>query len=87
MNTFYCLEEWRGKQRVSTEGTTSHLEDKVYPWGPTSPLEVKFRPWGKFKIDLSPFDHPWVSSLFSLEEWRCEQRVFTPALVDNVNLG
>jgi hypothetical protein len=43
VNTLDCLEEWRGKQRISPPG------DKLYPWGITSPLGSKFAPRGKVK--------------------------------------
>jgi hypothetical protein len=51
VNTLYCLEEWRGKQRISPpgdnftpRGQNSPLGDKIHPWGTTSPLRVKVRP-------------------------------------------
>jgi hypothetical protein len=37
VNTLYCLEEWRGKQRISPP------RDKVHPWG------VNFAPRGEIK--------------------------------------
>jgi hypothetical protein len=41
VNTLYCLEEWRGEQRISPPG------DKIHPWGTTSPLGSKFAPRGE----------------------------------------
>jgi hypothetical protein len=43
MNTLYCLEEWRGEQRISPPG------DKIHPLGTTSPLGSKFAPRGEVK--------------------------------------
>jgi hypothetical protein len=43
VNTLYCLEEWRGEQRISPLG------DTIHPWGTTSPLGSKFAPRGKVK--------------------------------------
>jgi hypothetical protein len=40
LNTLYCLEEWRGKQRISPPG------DKIHSWRTTSPLGVKICPLG-----------------------------------------
>jgi hypothetical protein len=39
----YCLEDWRGKQRISPPG------DKINPWETTSPLGSKFAPRGEVK--------------------------------------
>jgi hypothetical protein len=36
VNSLYCLEEWRGEQRISPPG------NKIHPWGTTSPLGSKF---------------------------------------------
>jgi hypothetical protein len=43
MNTLYCLEEWRGEQRISPPG------DNFTPRGQNSPLGVKFAPRGEVK--------------------------------------
>jgi hypothetical protein len=43
VNTPYCLEEWRGEQRVHPQGITSPLVDKIHPWG------SKFAPRGEDK--------------------------------------
>jgi hypothetical protein len=37
VNTFYCLEEWRGEQRISATA----LFDKIYDRGTTLPLGAK----------------------------------------------
>jgi hypothetical protein len=51
VNTLYCVEEWRGKHRISPSGDnftlrgqSSSLGAKVHPWGP------KFAPRAKFKV-------------------------------------
>jgi hypothetical protein len=45
----YCLEEWRGGQRISPQGITSPLGDKIDLRGTTSPLGVKVFPKGEVK--------------------------------------
>jgi hypothetical protein len=48
----YCLEEWRGEQRISPPGATSPLpRGQIHPWGTTSPLGDNFTPRGQI--------HPW----------------------------
>jgi hypothetical protein len=44
VNTLYCLEEWRGKQRISPQEITSPLGDKIHLRGTTSSLGVKVCP-------------------------------------------
>jgi hypothetical protein len=43
VNTLYCLQEWRGEQRILPPG------DKINPWGTTSPLGSKFAPRSEVK--------------------------------------
>jgi hypothetical protein len=43
VNTLYCLEEWRGEQRISPPG------DNFTPRGQNSPLGSKFAPRGEVK--------------------------------------
>jgi hypothetical protein len=43
VNTLYCLEEWRGEQRISALG------DNFTPRGQNSPLGAKLSPRGKVK--------------------------------------
>jgi hypothetical protein len=31
VNTLKCLEEWRGEQRISPQGITATLGDKIHP--------------------------------------------------------
>jgi hypothetical protein len=49
VNILYCLEEWRGKQRISPPEDNFTPRDKIHPWGTTSPLGAKFSPWGEVK--------------------------------------
>jgi hypothetical protein len=49
VNTLYCLEEWRGEQRISPPGDNFNPRGKIHPWGTTSPLGVKVFPRGEVK--------------------------------------
>jgi hypothetical protein len=49
VNTLYCLEEWRGEQRISPPGDNFTPGDKIHPWGTTLPLGAKFSPRGEVK--------------------------------------
>jgi hypothetical protein len=60
VNTLYCLEEWRGEQRISPSVDTFTPRgefkngplspgDEIHLWGSTSPLEVKLAPRGDAK--------------------------------------
>jgi hypothetical protein len=49
VNTLYCLEEWRGKQRISPPGDNFTPREHFHPWGTKSPLGVKFAPRGEVK--------------------------------------
>jgi hypothetical protein len=33
MNTLYCLEEWRGEQRISPPGDKFTPRGQIHPWG------------------------------------------------------
>jgi hypothetical protein len=46
VNTLYCLEERRGKQRISPPGDNFTPRGLIHPWGTTSPLGVKVCPQG-----------------------------------------
>jgi hypothetical protein len=57
VNTLYCLEEWRGKHRISPPW------DNFTPRGQNSPLGDKFAPGVKLRMGLRSLDHflkPWV---------------------------
>jgi hypothetical protein len=47
MNTLYCLEEWRGKQRISLPGDNFTPKAKIHPWEKNSLLGSKFAPRGE----------------------------------------
>jgi hypothetical protein len=42
----YCLEEWRGEQRISPPGDNFTPMGQIHPWRTTSPLGVKVCPQG-----------------------------------------
>jgi hypothetical protein len=44
VNTLYCLEEWRGEQRISPPGDNFTPRGQNSPLGTTSPLGSKFAP-------------------------------------------
>jgi hypothetical protein len=70
MNTLHCLEEWRGKQRISLLG------DKVHSWGTTSPLGSKFAPRGEVKN--GPLFQRFSSTKLARPNaayWQCDQKV------------
>jgi hypothetical protein len=46
VNYFYCFEEWRSEQRISTPG------DYFSPRGQNSPMRSNFSPWGEVKNGL-----------------------------------
>jgi hypothetical protein len=49
VNTLYCVEEWRGEQRISPpQEITSTPGDKFHPYW-TTPLGSKFPPSGEVK--------------------------------------
>jgi hypothetical protein len=62
VNTLYCLEEWRGKQRISPPG------DNFTPRGQNSPLGDKFTPGGQIR--------PWGQSFPHGMKLRMGLRVF-----------
>jgi hypothetical protein len=47
VNTLYCLEEWRGEQRISPPGDNFTPRGQIHPWGTTLPLGVKVCPKGE----------------------------------------
>jgi hypothetical protein len=55
VNTLYCLEEWRSKQRISPLGIFSPPKGQIHPLGTTSPLVDNFAPGGQLR--------PWGQSL------------------------
>jgi hypothetical protein len=66
------------------EGTQTDFTRRVYPWVWTFPLGLKLALRYEICIlgvKLAPRDklsHLGVNILYCLEEWRCEQRIFTP---------
>jgi hypothetical protein len=46
VNTLYCLEEWRGEQRISPPGDNFTHRGQIHPWWTTSPLGDKVFPKG-----------------------------------------
>jgi hypothetical protein len=52
VNTLYCLEEWRGEQRISPPGDNFTPRGQNHPWGTTSPLGVKVFPRVKLRMGL-----------------------------------
>jgi hypothetical protein len=50
--TLYCLEEWRGEQRISPPGY-NFTGDKIHPRGTTSPLGDNLAPRGEVNGPLS----------------------------------
>jgi hypothetical protein len=75
VNTLYCLEEWRGKQRISPPG------ENVTPRGQNSPLGNNFAPGGKSlplgpKLRMWPWRHGIVVIAFAYrtEDPRFESR-------------
>jgi hypothetical protein len=49
VNTLYCLEEWRGEQRISSPGDNFTPRGKKSPLVTNSPLGSKFAPRGEVK--------------------------------------
>jgi hypothetical protein len=68
MNTLYCLEEWRGEQRISPPG------DNLTPMGTTPPLGPIFRTFfpgkisGKSPRKISPLQNVGKKLNFSAEK-------------------
>jgi hypothetical protein len=70
VNTIYCLEEWRGEQRISPPGDNFTHRDKIHHWGTTSSLGVKFAPRGEVKNEpqakIPPIRSPCIVLTFLL---------------------
>jgi hypothetical protein len=69
VNTLYCLEEWRGKQRISPPGDNFTPRGQTHPWGTTSPLGVKFTPGGEVKSGPQAQAHSPLKVKTGVDRW------------------
>jgi hypothetical protein len=71
VNTFYCLEEWRGEERISPPGDNFTPRGQLRPWGQRIGVKAEAKNWPQILL----FSHK-VGATAHTEKQGCQMVSF-----------